>query len=429
LSLTAFLLIFGAFAAFYALTFDFRGVTDTHLNSLQTRSLVLHGDADLTRYGPDFEGYVVHTAGRTQSIYGIGISLTAAPFYVVMTRLHVSDAAMQGAVAVTVVALASALMFRLLLKIVPLPVAVGGAVVFAFGTTIWPIAAMGLFLHGPVALLQILGLTGFFSQRSRGPALAGLGFAAATFVRPTAAIPLVLVGLFYLALERRSLLLYVGGAVLPLAALVVQNRWMWGSWVNGGYSRVGPGFNADMSHTLFALTFGWWRGIFVYSPVLILGVVGFVAALRWRKGDIERRLIFLGASCIASLLLYARWSAWAGGQNQFGYRLMLDAVPILVVLGAWACARFDRLRIVALGLGALSILTMAFGTASNRFGWDFVVSPRTFPAAPIGQAWIVFVHEPWGSIARVVGIAVVTVIITLVASREVRTRPSLPYAD
>jgi hypothetical protein len=48
--LMAFGLLFLVLVGFLAATFSYRRITDTELNSFQTRALVLHGDVDLDRY-------------------------------------------------------------------------------------------------------------------------------------------------------------------------------------------------------------------------------------------------------------------------------------------------------------------------------------------------------------------------------------------
>ena len=407
-------LLFGVLVSFYAASFQPRGITDTHLNHLQTRALVRHGDVDLARYQPA-SGYVIREDGHVYSIYGVGISLVAAPVYATFDRLDLGESTMQGLVAVPIVAAAVLIMFTLLLRLVPPSIAAGAAIAFAFGTAMWPIAASALFHHGPVVLFEAIGLTGLFSRKPRAPAVAGFGFAAATLVRPTAAIALLVVGIFHLLQGRRATAVYAAGAAAPLIGIVVQNRWIWGSWLTGGYSRTGPGFNGSIPDNSFELLFGWWRGLFVYSPVLILAVAGWILAVRNRKGFVESRLVFLGISSVATLLLYSKWSAWSAGLHQFGYRFLLDCVPFLVVLGAWAVAERRRLQVVAIPLAVISIMTMAFGMAQSRFAWDGMMFPETMTDAPIGEAWVVFLDHPKGGIVRLIGVAAVASIFTLVA--------------
>jgi hypothetical protein len=415
----AFGLLFLVLVGFLAATFSYRRITDTELNSFQTRALVLHGDVDLDRYERvNQPAFFTHRAdGHLYSIYGVGVSIVAAPIYAVLARTDASEALLQGAAAIPFVAAAILLMYLLLSRLVDRRLAVAGAVVFGFGTTLWPLASMAMFQHGPVALFQVLGLIGLFSDESRAPAIAGLGFAAAAFIRPTTAIPFVLVALYYLLRGKRPLGLFALGSAVPLMGILIQNRWIWGNWLTGGYSHSGIPFDADMPSALWGLTFGWWRGIFVYSPVLILGIVGWVSALRRLRGVVEQRLAVLGISVVATILFYSRWSTWHNGFNQFGYRYLLDVVPLLVILGAYAVARSERLRTYAIPLATISILTMTFGAAPNNFGLDGVRFPSRVEDTSFGQAWIVFFDEPLKGLLRLAGVAAVAAAFAALAPR------------
>jgi hypothetical protein len=411
--------LFVVLVAFYALTFSFRAITDTDLNSLQTRAFVLHGDLDLSRYGrlPGLRQQYEHIGGHTYSIYGVGITLVAAPIYLPLIHLGATDRFLQGAVGILYAAAAGVVLHRVLRRLFAPAIAAAGTTVFAFGTTMWPVAAMAFFPQAPVVFFACLGLAGLFSRWDGGPALAGLGFGIATFIRPTAAIPFALVGALYVTEGRRSLLRYVAGATAPLAALAVQNHWIWGKWLTGGYWTAEIGFNSDLPSALWGLTFGLWRGLFVYSPVLIIAVAGLVLAFREARGFVERRLIVLGITSIATIALYARFTTWWNGLNQFGYRYLLEIVPFLIVLGAFAIATKPRLRVPALGLGILSVLTMTWGAAPNRGGFDGLLFASRLVDTSLGNAWIVFLDHPVRSVARLAGVAAVSAFIVAISSR------------
>jgi MFS family permease len=412
--------LFLVLAGFLAATYSYRRITDTELNSFQTRALVLHGDVDLSRYPRvNRPGYfTIEREGKLYSIYGTGVSIVAAPVYAILARTDSSESVRQAAAAIPFVALAILLMYSLLSRIASRPIAVAGAIVYGFGTTMWPLASMALFQHGPVAVFQLIGLLGLFSERPRAPVVAGLGFAAAAFIRPTTAITFALVGLYQLARGRRATLMYALGSLVPVAGMLIQNRWIWGTWLEGGYSRSGIAFDADMPSALWGLTLGWWRGIFVYSPVLLLGVAGLAMAIRRFRDEPERKLVVLGVAVVATVLFYSRWSTWHNGSNQFGYRYLLDIVPSLVVLGVYAAMRSERLRTYSIPLAALSLLTMTFGAAPNNFGFDGPPFPSRLADTSLGQAWITFFDQPSKGLIRIAGLAVVAAVFATVAPRR-----------
>jgi hypothetical protein len=426
--IAAYALPFVAIVTFLAATSSNRNITDTDLNSLQTREFVLHGDMDVNRYPIADRAFAFETKGNLYSVYGVGVSVVSAPVYAVLARTDASDRVLQQAAVIPFVAGSVLVMWRVLSRLVSRELAVAGAIVFGFGTTMWPLASMAFYQHASVAFFMGLGLLGLFSRHPRAPALAGLGFGLAAFIRAPAAVPLIVVGVFYLLHGRRQVTLYVLGALAPVAGIVIQNRWLWGTWLTGGYSFAGIGFRGDVRRGLWGLLFGWWRGLFVYSPALGIGFLGWIAALRKPLGFLERRMVALGASTVVSILFYARWSTWHGGLNQFGYRYLLDVVPFLVVLGVWFVARVPRIRPVALATAVLSLLTMAFGAAPNDFGWDGTYFATALEDTSLGQAWIVFANRPLGSILRLAGVAAIAwMIYTL--GRDLRTTSvDLPVA-
>ncbi|MGH2727151.1 MAG: hypothetical protein ACRDKS_09260, partial [Actinomycetota bacterium] len=178
----ALVVVFGGLVGLYAATFSFRAITDTRLNSLQTRALVEHGDIDLSRYA-EAEGYVrpdlvarqvvPQSDGALFSIYGVGVSAAAAPIYAPLVRLDASEAFLQGAVGVLYAAGAVVVLYRTMLTVTPRAIAAAAAAVFAFGTTMWTVASMAFFPQAPMVFFECLGLAGLFSRRAWAPALGG----------------------------------------------------------------------------------------------------------------------------------------------------------------------------------------------------------------------------------------------------------------
>lgn len=395
-------------AAFYAATFSFRNISDTDLNSMQTRALALHGDVDLSRYRLHPLAFWSNRHGARYSIYGVGVSLPAVPIYAVAARAGASEPTLQAAAAIPFAAAAVVVMFVVLLRLFPTWLAAASAGVFAFGTTVWPVAAMAFFQQGSGLLFQAIGLSGFLSLRRRAALVAGFGFGAASFVRQPATLGLLIVGAYYLLRQRRAVIPYVLGAAAPIAGLLIQNRWLWGTWLTGGYSHAHVGYQGDVPEALWGLLFGWWRGLFVYSPILIFGFVGLALAVRRRRRFLEERLVVLGVITVLTILLYSKFTTWYGGGNQFGYRYLLDVVPFLVILAAYGVLHAERLRPWALLAAIVSVLTMTFGAGPNDFGYDVHLFATTFEDSSIGQAWISAVQNPFGTALRLAGVGAIT---------------------
>jgi hypothetical protein len=88
------------------------------------------------------------------------------------------------------------------------------------------------------------------------------------------------------------------------------------------------GFTRHFLAGLVGLLVSPSRGLFVFSPVLLAGVAGGVLVWRSKARDPLR---FLTAGALVLLALYSCWGTWWGGSG-FGYRLILEIVPVLILL-------------------------------------------------------------------------------------------------
>jgi hypothetical protein len=91
-----------------------------------------------------------------------------------------------------------------------------------------------------------------------------------------------------------------------------------------GVERIGDG--------LLGLLFNPSRGLFVFTPLFLFSFAAIPALVRRAK---SQPLLASGVVSVPMiLLLYSMWFSWWGG-NCFGYRLLTELVPILVLIGAW----------------------------------------------------------------------------------------------
>lgn len=188
------------------------------------------------------------------------------------------------------------------------------------------------FFSEPLAgLCWTAGAYGLVASRRR-PALAlfaglALGFMVLTRVAMAAlAAPLLL---FWLAEHRRGLpaglrqaALVVAGATPGLALVLAYNALRFGSPLETGYGEHVDAFTEPLWRGLLGLLASPGRGLLLYAPVAVLGLVG-LARLR------DRGLALLAAlGLLTSLLLYGRWHWWEGGWC-WGPRFLVPVLPLL----------------------------------------------------------------------------------------------------
>ena len=404
----------------YAMTFSFRPTTDTQLNSLQTRQLALHGNVDIASYHP-VTGFYVHRGTHTYSIYGTGISIFSLPLYAILVRTSVGESALQGIVACSASALAFVLMLSLLMRLVTRTVAIAGSLVLGFGTTIWTTASTALWQSGPVVVLETVGLLGLFSEGQWGPFLAGFSFGAAAFIRLPMAAVAGLFLLYYLTQGRRRFVQYLAGLLPFLIGRLAENGWLWGGLTHTGYSYEAGTFTfSNLKSGLWGELFSWRRGLFVYSPILLLAAGALVLSLLRVRSNHDRRPFFLALAALLILSINAAHAVWWGGERQFGYRYLIDAVPFLVVLGALQVERWRHVRKVAILLGLTSIIFMAAGSAPNPDAWDTTFPQNLLSLSPLTHAIKAMSHNPTPVILRL-GLVGALTLILIVSTRLPRT--------
>jgi hypothetical protein len=202
------------------------------------------------------------------------------------------------------------------------PVALLAAIGYAFGTSTWSITSQALWQHAPGQVFAAIGawlLAGGGGRRAR----AGMFLGLATVARLTN-ISLALAGA--LAVERRDLVRYALWG-LPSAVFLATYQWLsLGTPFAAGYPPEPWLARAD---GFDGLLISPSRGLFVYSPFLLLAVVAWWRA--WRGRGDEARLLRATSLGVAGVwLVHGAFGEWWGGWN-FGNRYLLDALPFMTL--------------------------------------------------------------------------------------------------
>ncbi len=234
----------------------------------------------------------------------------------------------------------------------------GIALAFCYsGATFAMIQARTFFAEPLTALLVLLA---FFliqqachrdaSNRLRPRMLAASGFVlgCALFVKIHAALFFPVLAL-YLTMETipsfrrfpawlqwRALLVraawWLAGLALPLAALLLYNRWLYGSPFSTGYGDTLNVYTTPLATGLYGLLLSSGKGIIWYAPPLIFGLIGLPRFLR-RFPRIGSAI--LGAAAV-NFIFYARLAIWSG-DGAWGPRYLLIVLPWLLLPALPTC--------------------------------------------------------------------------------------------
>ncbi|MFC7502003.1 hypothetical protein ACOACQ_01600 [Nocardioides sp. CPCC 206347] len=305
-----------------------------------------------------------------------GVVLVAVPAYAIDTTVSGPDqlrdlpgsltAALLAAIAVTLLAAAAS-------TLVPLRVALMGALALGLTTPMWSVAGNDLWPHS----VTTLGLAGMAWAAARERWwLVGLFGGLGICGRLHLAVIVAVVGLCVaLARRRPAIAVQVACTSLPFVGLCsVLGHWWYGSWSpSAGYmagdlaawpaTRTWVEQAADVAGMFVSPGYG----ILIWTPCLLLMAPSVPAA--WREAPDWIRSLAAGGLCY--LIIQALLNPFHGGSGFWGYRLPLEALcaafPLLVLtaghMGRRARAAF--LPIIGFQL-AVMVIGVMFGRAHTN---------------------------------------------------------------
>ena len=171
--------------------------------------------------------------------------------------------------------------------------------------------------------------------------------------------------------ERRgalSVAIAVGGALL--LPQVVLYRIVTGSWLVSPYGALNGSFTFGSPH-LFGVLFSTQKGLFFWSPLLLLAVAGAIVASGWARGIVTTAIVVFAIQ----VYLAASWWDWQFGAS-YGHRAFTDGLSLAALLVA-ACFEWTARRVVARRIvGILATVFVALSIVQMLQYWT-----RSIPEA------------------------------------------------
>lgn len=239
------------------------------------------------------------------------------------------------------------------------------ALALGFGSMFFPYATM-LYEHNVAAVLLLAAW--YLAHVGRGRTtdrwrlvLSGVcaGYAAVSSYIMAVGGVILFVYLFG-AVRRDALFWFAVGVLGPFLLICAYNVACFGTPFATNYQYENPMFvagnNAPLgvfvvpsASVLVAILVSPFRGLFLYSPVLIVGVAGLVWMFRTPGGGLRADAWVAVAMIVFMLLFNTTFNGWSGGWAS-GPRYLLPALPFLTVPIALAYRRLPRVTNVLLGL-------------------------------------------------------------------------------
>ena len=336
----------------------------------------------------DLPYFLRYRDGHYFSAYPPGPALLALPLYVlpVIAGMPATSAwvvRLEKLSATLITALSVLFLFWTLRELTAERWALIIASVYAFGTSSLSVSSQALWQHGPSQLCLAVSLYLLVKGMRETPYISYVGFplAASILMRPTNTLLILPLGLYALH-QHRSMLWKCGlSALPPLAFLLFYNYSLFGS-IAGGYGlgmldASSLDWQTPFWEGLSSLLLSPSRGLFIYSPIFLLSLVGIAVA--WTSGPLLFKYMSIGPLIV--VLLYSKWSMWWGGAT-YGPRLLADLAPFLCLFLYPFCTPMDRWRCLRAGFMMFALLSTGchvLGAFWYDYRWDRLMGTDQHP--------------------------------------------------
>lgn len=313
--------------------------------SLHTAQSFLNGHwGDLSEYLPliekDNHYSIEFRDNKPRSFYPIGTSLIALPAVAMIDaayprwesklQKHAPLQKEEKFIASIIAALAAVIFFWVIFShFNNFTTALISTAIFAFSTSMWSTASRALWQHGPLVLMLVITMLLLIQARKKPQlaALAALPLAMAFVIRPTAFVPIIVISMYVLIYYRQYFLRFC------LIAMTIALPWLYFNfsvyhWFLPPYYTTNAfSEKSDWIEGMLGNLFSPSRGVFVFSPVLIFAISGFLISLK--NKDMRPLNIALAFIGIGHMIIVANATMWWGGHS-YGPRFITEIIPILV---------------------------------------------------------------------------------------------------
>ena len=268
------------------------------------------------------------------------------------------------------------------------------AVSYALGTSIWSTASQAMWTHTPAVLGYAVALWALLAGH---PSIAGIAAVAAAVARPATSPVVALLGLYLIhtmLMHRKSVMDVLRFSATGLVTGLVgglYNYWMFGNVVGGAPFRTAiwmqefgttDMFSGSLPIGFAGLTVSPNRGLLIFSPIIMVAIVGAIKA--WRLSPLSDGVLlarYSSLAVLAILLIYSKFIAWWGGHG-FGPRYLTDAMPFVGLLFAFGFRPLTEkgqrnrfLRVAVAVLLGYSICIQAIGAFCWPSQWTLNNNP------------------------------------------------------
>jgi len=297
-----------------------------------------------------FSWQIMERDGHTYYSYPLGTSFYAIPFVFIANRFGMdmadpeTETAVQKFLSALTVAFAFLFIYHLARCYLPIGrslllttlMVFGTAIAGTMGAALWNLNLTVLF---ELACLLLLARNAALSAPIH-PYILGLCLFSAYFCRPTSSLFILCVFAYLLITKNyRSLIKCATISGILFFALVFYSQWEYHHFYPGNYHFPVILYSNFLLSALAGILISPSRGLFIFSPIFILTFAGSLYYFKALRGN----PLFLTVISwfILHIYLISCWGMWWGG-GSFGYRLLTDVLPALVLISILVVKQFPH---------------------------------------------------------------------------------------
>ncbi len=215
-------------------------------------------------------------------------------------------------------------------------ISIGVVLISSFA--LWYVFLLPIFTHTYEIFTMSLLLYSLINfqkkQRKKYLILSGIAIGIAVLIRPIF-VPVGVATLIYLfmnlpkdlkIIKKIKMLSYFLITGMPFAIIyILYNYISYGTLITSGYDSIrGESFSTTFNG--LNILFSVYRGWFIYSPILLISLIGLIILIKKYK----TLALFCLFSIFSGVVIYGFWPNWWGG-GSYGSRFMLFALPFLAI--------------------------------------------------------------------------------------------------
>ncbi len=206
-------------------------------------------------------------------------------------------------------------------------------IAYTFGTSMWSTASRALWQHGPSALMLVIALFILIKSEEKEKLVqyVSLPLAYSFFVRPTNAVPILLLTIFVFLKYRKYFVRYILWALLVTLPFLIHNLLVYNNVLSPYYfpNRLSGDVTATFIEAMLGNLVSPSRGLLMFSPFIIFSYFAVIEAIRDPRKNLLNGFLFL--SILLHWIVISKFPHWWGGHS-YGPRFFADMMPFFAFL-------------------------------------------------------------------------------------------------